>query len=184
MTTSHETPSNTEAITPDGFDVLDACHRQTVIALGRLAALVTRLSTFGADDEARVLAREVVTHFETVARPHHQDEERHVFPQLLETGDAPTVQAVRSLQQDHLWLDEDWRELLPLVDAVASGHASGDLESLRAGVGVFHALSIAHIALEESFIYPQARATAGAAERLAMGREMAARRRADPRTPS
>lgn len=39
--------SNQEAVLTlaDGFDVLDVCHRQTVIALGKLAALVSQLSS-------------------------------------------------------------------------------------------------------------------------------------------
>ena len=66
----------------DGFDVLDACHRQTIFALGKLSALIARLTERGPDDEARALAGEVVQHFSTTARQHHEDEERHLFPRL------------------------------------------------------------------------------------------------------
>lgn len=160
-----------------GFDVLDVCHRQTLIALGRLAALMTRLAGQGADDEARAMAREIVRHFSTTSRDHHLDEERHVFPTLLVTGDAETVQAVLRLQQDHAWLEEDWVELSPLLDAIAGGQSWVDIDILREGVEVFTALSHEHIALEESLIYPQARAQLGPAARATMGREMLKRRR-------
>jgi hemerythrin-like domain-containing protein len=162
----------------DGFDALDVCHRQTLLTLGKLAALVTRLRRHGCDATARALASEIVTHFSTTARQHHEDEERHVFPRLLASDDPDIVQAVQRLQQDHGWLEEDWRELSAQLDAVASGQTWFDLDALQEAATVFIALSHEHIALEESCIYPQARARLRHAERREMGREMAARRRA------
>jgi iron-sulfur cluster repair protein YtfE (RIC family) len=161
----------------DGFDVLDACHRQTVFALGKLAALISRLATLGPDGEARAMAAEIVRHFSTTARQHHLDEERHVFPRLSTSADPEIAQAVRRLQQDHGWLEEDWMEISPHLEALARGHAGYDVDVLREAATVFTALSHEHIALEESIIYPQARARVPAGERGEMGREMAARRR-------
>jgi hemerythrin-like domain-containing protein len=163
----------------DGFEVLDACHRQTVVALDRLESLVERLQGGDVDPEARALAAEVMEHFSTVARQHHQDEERHVFPKLASSADAEIVQAVLRLQQDHYWLEEDWLEISPHIDSVACGQASFDADVLREATAVFVALSRDHIALEESLLYPQARAVIGSGERREMGREMAARRRAE-----
>jgi hemerythrin-like domain-containing protein len=162
----------------DSFDVLDACHRQTIFSLGKLSALVSRLAAYGPDEGARELANEILRHFANTARQHHEDEERHLFPKLLASGDPDTVQAVLRLQQDHGWLEEDWMELAPRLEAVASGQTGYDLDLLREGAAVFTALSHDHIALEESLIYPQARARLGSGERREMGREMAQRRRA------
>lgn len=162
----------------DGFDVLDACHRQTLFMLGKLAALVTRLTKIDADTEAREMAAEIVKFFSTTARHHHEDEERHVFPQLAAYGDAETVQAILRLQRDHDWIEEDWMELSPQLDAVACGLCWYDVDVLREGSEIFIALMHDHIALEESFIYPKARAHKRIGERRQMGREMAARRRA------
>ncbi len=53
------------------------------------------------------------------------------------------------------------------------------IEALRDGVPVLAALCHDHIELEESFIYPEARARMLGARRREMGREMAARRRAE-----
>ena len=158
---------------PDSFDVLDVCHRQTIFTLGKLAALVSALTSRGPDDEARALAAEIVLHFSTTAREHHEDEERHVFPKLLASGKPEHVQAVRRLQQDHGWLEEDWLELSPHLDAVAAGQSWYDLDVLREGVDVFVALSHEHIALEESLIYPEARTRMRVSERGEMVREMA-----------
>ena len=161
----------------DGFDALDVCHRQTLLTLGKLAALITGLRRHGCDATARALASEIVTHFSTTARRHHEDEERYVFPRLLAGDDPDIVHAVQRLQQEHGWLEENWRELSPQLDAVASGQSWFDLDALQEAATVFIGLSHDHIALEESCIYPQARARLRGAERREMGREMAARRR-------
>jgi hemerythrin-like domain-containing protein len=161
----------------DGFDVLDGTHRQILFKLGMLAALVSRLKSRGADAEARDIARQIGRFFSSTARLHHEDEEKHVFPTLLATGNPEMVQDVHRLQQDHGWLEEDWMELAPMLDAVAAENAWVDLDSLTHAAEVFTALYHDHIALEESCIYPEARARMRAGERREMGREMAARRR-------
>lgn len=162
----------------DGFDVLDVCHRHTLFALGKLAALVARLKRQGADPESRAIAADIVRFFSTTAREHHEDEELHLFPSLLSAAEPDIVQAVLRLQQDHHWLHIDWMELSPQLEAIAAGQTSYDIDALTEGAQVFIALSHDHIALEESCIYPRARARLRAGDRHDMGREMAARRRA------
>ena len=163
----------------DIFAVLDECHRQTLTALDRLEALVARLEGGGsADANARTGAADVVRHFSTAVRQHHDDEERHVFPKLALNADPVLVQTVLRLQQDHDWLEEDWMEISPHLDAIASGQSWYDLDVLREGVAVFTALSRDHIALEESCLYPEVQSRLRPAERREMGREMATRRRA------
>ncbi|HUG22095.1 hemerythrin domain-containing protein [Piscinibacter sp.] len=179
MSPTHDSLERPKApTTVDGFDVLDACHRQTLFKLGKLTALVSRLISVGVDGEARAMAADILEFFTTTARLHHEDEEQHVFPALLEAGDPDIVQAVLRLQQDHGWLEEDWLELSPHLCAVAADQSWYDLDLLREGVEVFVALSHDHIALEESLIYPQARMRLNSTDRREMGREMAARRRA------
>lgn len=168
----------TTPIDSDGFEALDTCHRQMLGMLDRLAVLVARLKSVGVDDEARVMAADIVDFFSTTSRHHHEDEERYVFPKLATDGDPDLVQAVLRLQQDHVWVEEDWMEIGPPLDAIANGQSWYDLDLLTEQVDIFSALLRDHIALEESFIYPQARAQLGEHQRHAMGREMAARRRA------
>jgi hypothetical protein len=81
------------------------------------------------------------------------------------------------LQQDHHWLEEDWMELSPQVDAIACGQSWYDIDALRECVEVFNALSLEHIALEEALIYPHGRELIRGRERVEMNREMLARRR-------
>lgn len=164
--------------TRDGFEVLDGCHRQMLATLDTLGALVERLEVQGADDAARAMAGEVLKFFATTARQHHEDEERHVFPKALASPDPQVVQATLRLQQDHDWIEEDWMELSPHLEALAGGQSWWDPAVLREGSEVFIALLHDHVALEESCIYPEARGRMQLAERQTMGREMAARRRA------
>jgi len=162
----------------DGFEVLDACHRETIARLDDLAALVAGLGDAEPDAGTRATAAAIVRFFSTTARQHHEDEEQHVFAQLLASGNDEVAHTVQRLRLDHGWLQEDWHELEPQLDALASGQSWVDRDVLREGVEIFVALSRDHVALEESFIYPQARAQMPAQARVAMGREMAARRRA------
>lgn len=176
MTEPHPADSAPPAPTLQGFDVLDVCHRHTLVALGRLAALVTALRRGEAEADVRALAREVHAHFEGGARLHHEDEERHVFPALLDRGDAGIAQAVHRLRQDHRWLEQDWREIGPQLDAIAGGQSWVDVDALHEAVRVFTALSHDHIALEEAYIYPQVRHRLPDRARRDMEREMAERR--------
>lgn len=162
----------------DGFVVLDACHGEILRMLEELSALLLQLELHGLTPEARRRAARIAEFFSTTARDHHQDEERHIFPALVDTGRPEVVQVVLSLQRDHDWIEEEWLDLAPHVLAVARGLRSFDLDALRAGVPVLDALYHDHIALEESLAYPAARAGMDGAQRNEMGREMAARHRA------
>jgi hemerythrin-like domain-containing protein len=165
----------------DGFEALDACHREMLVKADQLCALVEHLEQQGLDPGARASAADIARFFATTAREHHEDEERHVFPPLAQSHDPEVVQAVLRLQQDHGWLEEDWFELSPHVQAVAWGYNGYDLDVLREGSAIYAALLRDHVALEESFIYPQARAAIPPSQRRDMGREMAARHRASAR---
>ncbi|WP_428422138.1 hemerythrin domain-containing protein [Methylibium sp.] len=166
----------------DGFAVLDACHRSTLTVVGALEELVATIDRDGITPAAQVSAAAIANFLSTTARAHHEDEELHVFPALLGSADAELVQTVLRLQQDHGWLEEDWLELEPHVQAIATGYGCCDLDTLRLGTTVFAALYRDHIDLEESIAYPQARAQISPAVRQEMGREMAARRRAAARS--
>ena len=159
------------------FDVLDECHREVVSHLHELHRLVDHLRNVGHDDTARQMARKIFEFFMGAAREHHLDEERHVFPALMRSGDALLMQQTMRLQQDHGWIEEDWQELAPQIEAIAAGYNWYNLEQLEQTIPVFHALYRDHIALEESLIYPEARARISRWDLQGMGREMAQRRR-------
>ena len=70
-------------------------------------------------------------------------------------------------------------ELSSQLSAIAAGQPWYDIDLLREGAALFSALSLDHMALEEALIYPEVQARLRPAERREMGREMAARRRAE-----
>jgi len=144
------------------LEALDQTHRQMLQVLHALKGLIERLDELGIDPQARAEAKKICAFFAGTARQHHADEETLVFPALVRTADAALIQHVLRLQQDHGWLEEDWLELAPQLQAVAEGYSWYELDTLRAGVDVFIALYHDHIALEESLIYPEAKRQLGA----------------------
>lgn len=139
------------------FESLDNAHRAALLMLQSFDRLLAQLGATGLDEAARRSAHEILAFFNGPGRHHHEDEERHVFPGLLAEGEAEIVGHVRRLMQDHGWLEEDWHELSPQVQAIADGYNWYDLAMLTAALPVFTALYKDHIALEESMVYPAAR---------------------------
>lgn len=139
------------------FEVLDQAHLAVLSMLRAFRDMLKAVSQQGLDDTARLKAKEILDFFDGPGRHHHEDEERIVFPGLLASTDDKLVAQVRRLQQDHGWLEEDWRELAPHVKAIADGYNGYDLPLLEAALPVFQALYVEHITLEETVVYPAAR---------------------------
>lgn len=139
------------------LESIDATHREILAMLTQLDRLMAHLASAGCDGMAQANASEICRFFSTTARQHHEDEEQFVFPPLLARDDAELVQQIQRLQQDHGWLEEDWLELAPSLQAIAQGQNVYDIDSLREGVNVFANLYHEHIALEDSLVYPAAR---------------------------
>lgn len=155
------------------MEALDRTHHQMMVVLSELQQLVERLDTDGIDPAARRSAQAICRFFDEHARQHHADEETLIFPALVRKGDKALIQHVLRLQQDHGWLEEDWLELAPQLQAVARGYSWYEIDSLRHAVGVFATLYQDHIALEESLIYPEAKAHM-AAEAVSQAQRVAA----------
>lgn len=141
----------------EDFEALDETHRAVQRVLVMLAQLLDHVDDNGPDEAARRIAAEVRSFFEGPARTHHADEDRLVFPGLLASGNEELVHHVKRLQQDHGWLEEDWLQLAPHLEAIERGYNWYDLPMLRLAVPVFTALYQEHLWLEESLIYPAAR---------------------------
>jgi hemerythrin-like domain-containing protein len=139
------------------LDSLDATHREILAMLTQLDRLMVHLASAGCDSVAQANATAICRFFSSTARQHHEDEEKMIFPQLLARDDADLVQQIQRLQQDHGWLEEDWLELAPTLQAIAQGQNVYDIESLREGVNVFANLYHEHIALEDTLVYPALR---------------------------
>jgi len=141
----------------DRFKALDACHQQMHQQLAELADLMERSDTDSDSPLCRQKAKTIEAFFSEVARPHHAEEEKMVFPNLLLSSNAELVQAVQTLQQDHRWIEQNWLELAPMLRAIAQGEDWVDLAELKHSAEVFVSLCHDHLALEESLIYPEAK---------------------------
>ena len=157
MSSSKSRPARPAAPPLPSFESLDRTHHQVMQTLGQLVQLIEYLDATGIDDRARLLAKEICAFFDGTAREHHAAEEQLVFPSLLTSGDAELIQHVQRLQQDHGWLEEDWLELGPHLEAIAEGQNWYDLDVMRSAIPVFTNLYRDHIALEETIVYPASR---------------------------
>ena len=143
---------------PASFEALDACHQQTHVHLTELAELAQRLLSAEVDAGLRHQAGVIEAFFSETSRQHHAEEEKTVFPPLLASGNTELAQAVRTLQQDHGWIEENWIELAPQLRAIASGNDWIDAAEFQHNVEVFLELCQGHIALEETLVYPESKA--------------------------
>ncbi|MBP9147447.1 MAG: hemerythrin domain-containing protein [Rhodoferax sp.] len=147
----------TPVVPSDRFQALDTCHQQIQKNLDVLTALLPQLEA-GADDLAfRKQIESIEAFFSSTSRQHHAEEEKSIFPPLLASDNTELVHAVRTLQQDHGWIEQNWLELAPMLRAIAQGEDWVDPAELQHHVEVFLALCQDHIALEETLIYPEAK---------------------------
>ena len=158
------------------FEFLDNTHRDIQDQIKTLHALVDAIENEGLNQANRASARRVLDFFNGEARQHHLDEEKHIFPALLSSQDAEIVQATEHLIQDHGWLEENWIQIEPSLEAATGGNLWFDTVELRHALEVFEALYIDHILLEESIAYPEAKKRLAGLDTVGMGREMAKRR--------
>ena len=140
------------------FARLDDYHRQVRPHLDRLAALAGRVENAPLADPDCAEACAVEAFFSGSMQDHHRVEEAGVFPVLLASHDVELVNVVRTLQQDHGWMEQNWIELAPQLRAIAQGNAWIDPAEFMHGAEVFLELSYGHAALEEAVVYPRARA--------------------------
>jgi hemerythrin-like domain-containing protein len=164
------------------FEMLAACHDRVRRSLDLLQRLVAHWQRHGADAQARGAAADVWRYFELAAPQHHLDEERHVIPRLLASGDAALAAAARRMLDDHDRFRALWATLGPALAALRDGAAPDSGWVSAAGEFIArHTDADGHLALEDGLGFPAALAATPQAEWPAMGAEMAARRRPPPR---
>lgn len=169
MTATQTSPENV-------FEFLDESHREIQRQLGQLSTLVQAIEADGLTAAHKPVAQSVLAFFNTEARQHHFDEEIHIFPALLASDNPEVAHAARHLAQDHGWLEENWLQIEPALEAASNGNQWFDVTELRHALDVYLALYTDHIMLEESLAYPEAKKQLGAFDGAGMGREMAKRR--------
>jgi hemerythrin-like domain-containing protein len=142
----------------DGFEALDACHRLIHQNLVELGAMARQIEANGLDAAVQNQAAAIESFFSRTARQHHADEEKNVFPALLASDNEELVNAARTLQQDHGWIEENWIELAPQLRAIADGNLWTDPAEFLHCAQVFGDLCLDHITLEETVAYPESKA--------------------------
>lgn len=158
------------------FAMLEACHERVQRTLALLGRLREHVEQQGSDDSARQAARDVLRYFDIAAPLHHEDEELHVFPPLLDHGSPAVVALVRRLLKDHQDMGTDWAAARQPLQALADGQASAFSAADEAALERFAWRYARHIEDEEGVAYPAVLQLLPPEALAPMGREMAARR--------
>ena len=158
------------------FEMLDACHDRVRRMLALLQRLQAHLAAHGADEQARQAARDVMRYFDLAAPAHHEDEERHVFPALLQADPTRWAPLVARLREDHAEMAAEWPRSREALAAVEAGHWDPATQAQALSWARFAALYAGHLVTEDDAVFPAAMALMDAPELAAMGAEMAGRR--------
>jgi hemerythrin-like domain-containing protein len=157
--------------------MLSACHARIEHQCATLRRLVLHLASHGADEDARSAATAVMRYFDTAAKHHHEDEEKDLFPALIESmaGSDPVClrEMTQGLAAEHRELEARWHRLRTVLEQIAAGNAvtlnSDDVEAL---VRLYER----HMEREEQELLPMAARLLSDEELERIGRAMRKRR--------
>ena len=160
------------------LEMLEACHERIEAQLKTLERLSAYLPDHGADVRARQAASAILRYFELAGPNHHEDEERDLFPVLLDRAgvdDRTVVEAlVSDLLADHLKMAAAvgavYEQLIPIVDG------AGDVLD-RASVQLMTSLYRQHIEKENRYLLALSRKLLTPQDVDNLSRAMTARRR-------
>ena len=159
------------------LEMLAACHGRIQTQCATLLRLRSHVAMFGADDAASSAIRSVTRYFDGAAHDHHEDEERDLFPALLESmagSDAICIrQLVDSLTIDHRELERLWEILKAWLGRIEAR----DTASPETGeISLFVDLYDRHIAREQQELLPMAARLLGSPDLDRIGHSMRLRR--------
>ena len=165
----------------DPIGMLGDCHGRIVRFLQVLVTLATQGKCGALAPEQRSALATSLAYFREAAPKHTADEEESLFPRLrrLATPQIELVLArIDSLEQEHDCADRRHAEVDRLGRLwLENGQLSvEDAARLSTLVNQLSNLYRGHISLEDREVFPFAAATLSAADREAIGAEMAARR--------
>lgn len=158
------------------FEMLSGCHERVERTLGLLARLVPYVQERGVDDVAVHAAGDILRYFDLAAPRHHEDEERHVFPEVLRGVDEVLKAQVRRLQADHRAMTEAWALLRVQLVVLTTKPEALDVAALSVASAKFSGLYDEHIRIENSVVFPAARASMSPVQVSAMSLDMQQRR--------
>jgi len=158
-------------------DMLSACHDRLRQRCDTLAKLPGHIDLHGADDQARSAAQSILRYFDGPALYHHADEEKDLFPALLESVAGSDAACLRGLfdrlSTEHRSLENQWQRLRPLLTELAEGRAP---ELPQADIQTFIDEYAGHLECEDQELLPLAKRMLGEAELQKIGRAMQDRR--------
>lgn len=164
-----------------GFDtpleMLEACHERFQSQLETLDRLARWLPDHGSDVQARKAAATVIHFFDVAAVHHHIDEERELFPVLIERVGSDRritlVSLIDWIKEDHQRMFAAWDVMRTRLELIVAGEvAELTLEQVRS----FTERYVMHIEREEGELFPYARELLGDADIARVGGSMSARR--------
>jgi len=122
------------------LDVLAAWHRQGQGVFETMRRLAKGAPALSVDEAAQRHAQSVLSYFDRSIAVHHEDEERDLFPALVESmaGSDPVClrEMIAALTDEHRALAAAWRGLRPAFAGLAAGTPSTlPLEHVQALVG-------------------------------------------------
>lgn len=162
---------------PDAaLTMFTTCHERIMRECAAMPGLLSRLA-LDDDTAARDAAARVVRFFDGLAVHHHEDEERDLFPALIDSMAGSDAVCLRELTQgltaEHRALDAAWEPVRSLLERAVAGE-SVQLPSEE--VDAFAALHQRHIECEERELLPMAARLIADDELTRIGRAMRARR--------
>jgi hemerythrin-like domain-containing protein len=165
----------------DPIGLLGDCHRRVERFLAQLVHVATLAHGEPFTGEQRTAWETALRYFREAAPKHTADEEESLFPRLR-TVDRPDVKAllarVDGLERDHVRAGAGHAEVDRLGQAwLADGRLSPEEASRLADVlAELAELYRAHLAIEDTEVFPLAAEVLSAVDRHAIGGEMAVRR--------
>ena len=168
---------------PDsGFDdpigMLTDCHRRIEQFLGILCTVVERAVGRGLTGEEAAAVRAALDYFRSGGVRHTADEEESLFPRLRAKTNGQSMAKLEALEADHETAGELHEAVEKIYFEWMTGGALGAEREreLRGATDRLKALYQAHIAVEESVVFPQAAKVLDRATIATMGQEFRARR--------
>jgi pyridoxamine 5'-phosphate oxidase len=155
--------------------VLKACHERMRAECEKLRQLGEHVQRHGCDDRARETAASVIRYFDTAARTHHEDEEEDLLPRMMTAATmsrgSSLTRMVADIATEHREMDRSWTELRAALQEVLANQPLDPLQVDR-----FIKLYRAHIAMEESNLYPLAEMLLSRQDLADIGANMSQRR--------
>lgn len=158
-------------------DMLSACHDRLRSRCGTLSRLPGHVALHGADEQARSAAQSILRYFDGPALHHHADEEKDLFPALLESVAGSDAACLRGLfdrlSAEHRRLENQWQRLRQPLLRISGGEKA---ELPAPDVQAFIEGYAGHLQCEDQELLPMARRMLDAASLAQIGNAMRERR--------